>query len=190
MRIGYSREKSTALFLKGKKKVLSIGIIIFTLIITLIIFSVQTKKIESLHVTKDTELKKNDVLNEISRSEKTIKLYRNLFSRKDAYSVTDTMSSIAKESNVRLISIKPGTEENQPFYIRSPFILVIGADSFHAIGKFVSMIENHSDVYFVDVISIRSQEESRTPDKELTQAPEPTSKLIVNLILSIIIFKG
>jgi len=190
MRMGYSREKLMNLFLKGRKRVLSIGIILFTLIITLIIYRVQIKKIELLHVNKDSELKKNEVLKEISRSEKTIKLYKNIFSKKDASSVMNTISNIARDSNVRLISIRPGNEENQPLYIKCPFILVIDADNYHAIGKFISSIENQSDIYFVDAISIRSQEESQIPDKELTGVSKPTNKLIVNLILSIIAFKG
>ena len=190
MKIEYSQEKLMNLFLKGRKRVLSIGIILFTLSIALIIYRIQTKQIESLYVNKDTELKKNDVLNEISRSEKAIKLYKNLLSQKDASSVMNTISGIARGSNVRLISIKPDREENQPLYIKTPFILVIGADNYHAIGQFISSTENQSDIYFIDAISIRSQEESRTPDQELTETSQPTDKLIINLILSIIAFKG
>ena len=190
MKIEYSQEKIMNLFLKGRKRVLSMGIILFTLFITLIIYRIQTKQIESLYVNKDTELKKNEVLNEISRSEKAIKLYKNLLSQKDASSVMNTISGIARDSNVRLISIKPAREENQPLYIKTPFILVIGADNYHAIGKFISKLENQPDIYFIDTISIKPQEESRTPAQELTQAPKPPKKLIINLILSIIAFKG
>ena len=190
MKIEYSKERLMDLFLKGRKRVLSIGIILFTLSITLIIYRMQTKQIESLYVNKDTELKKNDVLNEISRAEKAIKLYKNLLSQREASSVMNTLSDIARGSNVRLISIKPAREENQPLYIRTPFILVIGADNYHAIGKFISKFENQSDIYFIDTISIRSQEESRTPAQELTEVSKPTNKLIVNLIFSIIAFKG
>ncbi|MDP3731524.1 MAG: type 4a pilus biogenesis protein PilO [Candidatus Omnitrophota bacterium] len=169
MKIEYSKEKLINLFLKGRKKVLSIGITIFTIIITLIIHSIQGKKIESLHINKDAELKKNEVLSEISRSEKAIELYKNLLSKKDASLVTNTLTDIARDSRVRLISIKPDTEINRPLYIKYPFILVIGADNYHAIGKFISSIENQPDIYFVDGISIRFQRESRTPDKESTQ---------------------
>lgn len=184
MKIEYSREKLMNLFLKGRKKVLSIGIIIFTLIITLSIYRTQTKKIESLHVDKDTALKKNEVLKEIGRSEKTIKLYKNLFSRKDASSVMNTFSNIARDFNVRLISVSPGNEENQPLSIKTPFTLVIGTDNYHTIGKFISSIENQPGIYFVETISIRSQEEAAD------QAPRQTNKLIVNITLSIIEFKG
>lgn len=189
MTIEYAEEKLMNLFLKGRKRVLSIGIILFTLSITLIIHRIQTKQIASLHVNKDAELKKNDVLNEISRAEKAIKLYKNLLSQKDASSVINTISDIARGYNVRLISIKPEREENQPLYIKTHFILVIGVDNYHALGKFISKLENQSDIYFIDTISIRSQEESRTA-QELIGESKPTDKLIVNLILSIIAFKG
>ena len=189
MKADYSREKLMNLFLKGRKKVLSIGIILFTLIITLIIYRIQTKKIESLYITKDTEQKKNEVLKEISQLETRIKFYKNLLSKKDASLVMNTISNIAKDSNVMLISTKPGTEENQPLYIKYPFVLVIGADSYHAIGKFISKIENHPDIYLVEAISIKLQGGSQRQEKESAGVTEPTNKLIVNLTLSIIAFK-
>ncbi len=82
--MGYSREKLMNLFLKGRKRVLSIGIILFTLIITLIIYRIQTKKIRELDVKKSAETKRNEVLKEIVQLEKTINLYKNIFSKKCA----------------------------------------------------------------------------------------------------------
>ncbi len=190
MKIEYSKEKLINLFIKGRKKVLSIGMAVFTIIITLIIHSIQAKKIESLHINKDAELKKNEVLSEISRSGKAVELYNNLLKHKDASLVTNTLTDIARDSRVRVISIKPDTEINRPLYIKYPFILVIGADSYHAIGKFISSIENQPEIYFVDGISIKFQKESRAADKELTQGADPANKFTVNLILSIIAFKG
>ena len=179
------------LVIKGRKNVLMAGIIVFTLIIALIIYRIQDKNIGLLHVKKDAEQKKNEILKEISQSEKTIKLYKNLLSQKDASSVMNTVSDIARGSNINLISIKPGNEENQPLYIKTHFIVVIGTDSYNAIGKFVSLIENEPNIYYsVDSISVSSQEENRTPAQELTPEPKSTNKLIVNLTLSIITFKG
>ena len=191
MKIEYSREKLMDLVIKGRKNVLMAGIIVLTLIITLIVYRIQDKNISLLHVKKDAEQKKNELLKEISQSEKTIKLYKNLLSQKDASSVMNTVSDIARGSNINLISIKPGNEENQPLYIKTHFIVVIGTDSYNAIGKFVSSIENEPNIYYsVDSISVSSQEENRTPAQELTPEPKSTNKLIVNLTLSIITFKG
>lgn len=190
MKIGYPKEKIMGLFFKSRKKALSIGIIIFTLIITLTVYKIQAKKIELLQIKKDTEQKKNEVLNEISRSEKTIQFYKNLLTRKDASAVMGSISNLARESNLRLISISAGNEESQPLYTKTPFVLVIDTDSYSAIGKFISKIENQPEIYFVESVSIRLQEEIRGPDKELSVAPEPKDKLRVNLILSIIALKG
>lgn len=189
MKAGYSRDKLIDLLLKGKKRFLSIGLIILTLIIASSIYRNQSKGIESLNVKKDTEIKKNEVLKETSQLETRIKFYKNLLSKKDASLVINTISNIAKDSNVMLISIKPSTEENQPLYIKYPFVLVIGADSYHAIGKFISKIENQSDIYLVEAISIKLQGGSQRQEKESAGVPEPTNKLIVNLTLSIIAFK-
>lgn len=191
MNIEDSRKKLMKLFLKGQKGGLIAGIIVFTLIITLVIYRTQTKQIELLQVNKYREIKKNEVLNEISRTEKAVKLYKNknILSQKDAPSVMGIISGIAKDSNVIIISIKPDTEVSYPLYIKYPFISVIAADSYHAIGNFISKIENQPDMYSVDIISIRPQEESHVSDKVLAQAPKPENKLIVNLILSIIAFK-
>ncbi|MDP2938429.1 MAG: hypothetical protein Q8N72_04245, partial [Candidatus Omnitrophota bacterium] len=84
MKAGYSRDKLIDLLLKGKKRFLSIGLIILTLIIASSIYRNQSKVIESLIVKKDTEIKKNEVLKEISQSEARIKFYKNLLSKKDA----------------------------------------------------------------------------------------------------------
>ncbi len=190
MNIGFSQEKLTDLFLNGRKKVLRIAIIALSLFIALIVYISQTKNIESLRIREDMERKKNDVLGEIARSEKTIKLYKNMLSQKDALSVMNVLGNIAKESNVTLVSIKPANEENRPLYIKFPFVLVIAADNYHAMGKFISKIENEPGNYSVDAINIRPQEESRGPDRELTKGAKPAKKLILNLILSIIAFKG
>ena len=179
MKIGYTREKITDLFLKGRKNVFSIGIIVFTLILTLIIHGIQTRKIEALSVKKGMEAKKNDVLKEIAGSEKRINLYKNIFSTKDAASVMNAISNIARDSKVRVISIQSDKEINLPSYIKYPFNLVIGVNNFHDIGKFINNIENQPEAYFVDAISIRTQEES-----------QGENKLTVNVTLSIIAFKG
>lgn len=190
MRLEFSIGKIINLFFKGKKNIFNLGIIILTLIIVSSVYRNQNKTIESLNIKKETEIKKNEVLNEISRSEKKFKSYGNLLGKKDATSVVDTIKNLAKDSGVEAISVKPGTEEVQLFYIKYPFILVISADSYHAIGKFIDKIESHPDVYFVDAISIRSQQESETLDKESAQMPKSANRLIVDLILSIIAFKG
>lgn len=179
MNMRFSIEKTMNIFLKGGKKLLSIGIILAAAVLTLISYGVQARNIETMRARNSAEAKKNEALKEIAQSEKSIKLYKNIFSKKDASTVINAVNNIAKDSKVRVISIKPGNEENQPLYIKTPFTLVIEADAYHAIGKFISKIENQPEIYFIDAISIRHKKDSQL-----------SNNLIFDVTLSIIVFKG
>ena len=187
----YSTEQLMGMVYKNKKSILAVGIIIvFTLVASSIIHKVQAKKIETLNSRKEMESKKNDILREIGRSEKTIKLYKSIFGDKDVSSITGMINSMAKGSSVTLISIQPGSEEKQPFYSKSSYLLMIGANNYHAIGKFISKIESEPDIYFIDKISIGVQEGKAGRSGEAGIAANPAYKFTVNLILSVITFKG
>jgi len=172
----------------NKEKILGSAILIFGLLIATGIYTSQTKSLHLLNIRKETEIKKIEVLNAIQESEKKIESYKKLLTEKDPVLITNKINNMARESNLRIISVQPGAQEEEPLYIKYPFILTMQSDSYHAIGKFISKIENYSDLYFVETISIRSQEKSQAADKKLTR--QPTAKLIVNLIFSIIAFKG
>lgn len=165
---------------KGKNKIVNIALIILTLIAAPNIYISKAKKSESLNAQKAIELKKNEVLGRIARSEKKIKFYKDLFSKKDASLIMNTVNSIARDSNVKIILIKPGTEERESVYTKYPLVLTINVDGYHGLGKFISRIENHPDIYFVDEINIKTQ----------SAASQPSSALTVNLTLNVIVFKG
>lgn len=190
MKIEYSREKMEELFLKGKKRIISLVLIVLTLMVVSSVYQNQSKKVESLRAAKEAELKKNEVLQGIGRSEKTLKLYNNLLGKKDPYLVMNALTDIANDSGVVLVSVKPGTEIKQPLYIKQPFNLVASAESYHAIGKFISSIENHPDIFFIDAVIIRAQENRQTRESEAGQASKPAEKLNINLSLSTIVFKN
>jgi len=179
MKTIYSREELIGLLIENKEKVLSIVIIIFTLIIAANIYKNQTSKLQSLNTQRDTEIKKNIVLNDIKDSEKKVEFYKNLLTEKGPASITAKINDIARDSNVKIISIQPGIQEQQSLYTKYPFVLTIGAESYHAIGNFISKIENYSDLYFVDTIKIVSSEAGQT-----------SSKLTVNLTVTVIAFTG
>lgn len=179
MKIQFSIETLRNLFIKASKKVVNIAIIVVTLIVSLVILGVQSRNTQALRAKSATEIKRNDLLKDIARYEKTIKLYKSIFSKKDASAVMNTINNIARDSKVRVISIKPGNEEKQPLYVRVVFTLTIGVDSYHAVGKFVHKLETQPEAYFIESISIRPQEESNS-----------VNNLIANVTLSIIEFKG
>lgn len=189
MNVEFFKGKSIALFLNGGKKFLNIVIIVVTLFVSLIIHSAQNKNFASIRDKRDEEQKKNNVLNEIIASEKRIKSLSETLGKKDESIIKDVINSIAKDSGVRLLSINAGKEEGRPLYIKYPFILVIEADSYHAIGRFISKIENQPNAYFINEMNI-SLGEPQMQEKESSGVTEKKSKLIVNLTLSIIGFKG
>lgn len=174
----------------GKGKILNIILVIATLIIAPNIYRSKSRGVESLNARKETETKKNQALSRISQLEKKIKLYEERLSKKDASLVMNTINSLARDANIKIISIKPGGEEKEEFYTKYPFVLAVSADSYHAVGKFISRIENHSDLHFVDYINIRIQDTSRILSAEPQEEDKPKTRLIVNLTLSLIVFKG
>ena len=91
---------------------------------------------------------------DIAQLEKKTEAYKKVFVKKDLASVMDIISGIAKDVSVKLISVKPSAEEIQDNYINSSFLISLNAPSYHALGNFISKIENHKNVYLVSEISI------------------------------------
>lgn len=173
------------LFTKYKIRILSVGIALLTLIVVANLFGSQGRRKEMLLANKETELKRNEVLASISKLEKKIASYKKVFNKRDASAVINTISNIAKESNVKIISMKPRQEENFPAYIRYPFELVIGVDSYHVIAKFISKIENYPEMFFIDRFEIKLT----TANKEDTQQGQG-HKLLVGLTISTVALKN
>lgn len=176
-------------FGKGTNKIFYIALSILTIIFSQNSYKSKAQSLRALNSQKDAQLKKNAVLAQIQQSEKRIELYKNFFSKKDASSLINTINNMARDSNIKIISIKPGREEAVSVYTRYPFILNISANSYHAVGKFISKIENHPDVYFVDAMNIKMREVSQASDIESGNG-QLANRLAVNLVLSVIVFKG
>lgn len=190
MKTGYSKGELINLFKQQRDKVPAVVIIVFTLIVAGGIYKSQSSILRSISLQKDTELSKSKVLSEINQSEKKIKSYQGMLMEKNEAAITDKITKLAKDSNIKIISIEPGTQEKQPLYIKYPFILTIDADSYHTVGKFISKIENYSDLYSVGAISIKPIEESEASTQESGQGASAKDKLMVNLTLNVTVFTG
>lgn len=169
---------------KYKNKILNILIIIVALFFANRIYINQTKNINSLSEKKDAELKRKELLEDISQAEKKIGSYKSVINNKDISSVINTLRNIARDSSVRIVSIRPQIERDYPVYTKYPLDLVITAGDYHRIGEFMSRIESHPDIYIVENISIRPNLEAEMRGKDRTD------KLTVNLRLSTILLKG
>jgi Tfp pilus assembly protein PilO len=134
---------------------------IFTLIVVCICASMAWKtyqrqqgEIEALRQTDQLERKKNDVLQEISGLEKNYQKLKERVNNKEITTVIGTLSTIAKESDVKVQYIKPTGEQKASVYARYPFELCVSAPSYHQIGKFVSKLENAPEYYSVEKLDI------------------------------------
>lgn len=170
-------------FINKYKNILNLNVvvIILSMIIASNIYKSQAKIKKLLMEKKDMEIKKNVALGDIKQSEEVINAYKNFLNQKDIALAINTISSIAKGSDVKIISFNPGTKADYPVYIKYPFVLSIEADSYHAIGGFISKLESHNDVYMVEGLNMKSLPES--------SGEPPRYKLAINLIVSTIIFK-
>lgn len=149
---------------KYKNSIFNIALILLALIIFSKIYKKQNETIESLQKQTQEAIKKNEVLEDLSQMEKKIILYNNLLSKKDSGSAINTIGNIAKETNIKIISIRPLQEQRYPEYIKIPFDLTVNAHNYHALGKFISRIENQQDVYLIDSMGISTDAQT----KELT----------------------
>ena len=142
-----------------KNIILNIVIIIFALFISSKIYKQQDNQLESLQRKNETEITRNDILSDISRTEKGIAAYKQFLKKRDASSDINDISNIAREAGVRILSIRPLAEERKENFIKMSFNLTLEAYNYPALGNFVSSLENSQNIYSIDNIDVKKQEE-------------------------------
>lgn len=167
---------------KNKVLNINIAIIILALIIANNIYKRQTVTLESLKKRKDTEIKTNEVLNDISQLGKKINAYKNALNKNNTSLVINSINGMGKESGIKIISFKPQTEVDYTIYVKYPYSLTISAKDYNQLGKFISKIESSSNnIYMVDSLNIKSVSKQQEEKTE-------TSEISAELTLSIILF--
>ena len=170
------------IFTKHKNKLLNIGVIILAIFAASKIYSKQNMQLNSLNEQKAQEIKKNNVLESISQVEKRAVTYKQFFSKKELGEVVDILSNIAKDANgVQIISVKPaGGEDRSSGYIKTSFIVLIKVADYHALGAFVSKLENYKDLYLVEDVHITASNFESSSGNILEQ------QATVNLKISVV----
>jgi len=144
------------LFEKHKNIILNLAILIFAVFIALQFYKSGEKQINSLISQTKDELKKNMTIEEIISLENKFEGYKKVFVKKDMSSVMNTLSNIAADSGVTIVSIKPAEEEVNKDYIKTSFLVTLITPNYHSLGNFISQVEKNKDIYMVDEMSIRS----------------------------------
>lgn len=139
-----------------KNKILNIGIVLLGCIIAFNIYKDQMKDINFLKERNESESKKNQLLEEIGILSKEVQLYKKFINNKEIKLIINTLRNIAKESSVKIVAIKPAVEQKYPQYTKYPFDLTVETENYHFIGKFISELESHPDIYLVNSAVINS----------------------------------
>ena len=152
-------------FSKNKSKIINAGVIIAALIVALYLYSMQNQQIVSLEESKNEEIKKSEITEDLSRVEKRINSYKQTFTRKDLGSVIGALTDIAKDTKVKVISVKPGLEQQYPEYAKTSFLIVVRVADYHALGQFISKVENYKDLFLVEDVNITTAEDLQNDKK-------------------------
>ena len=148
-----------------KNAIINILVVVAALFISYKIYEGQQNSIEVINNKKGVELQKNTIIAEISRSEKKFTGYKQYLDKKDASTVIGTLGTLAADSTVEIISIRPNHEENLPVYMKYPVFVGLRARDYHTLGKFIAKVESHPDVYIVKSLSVKPASKSLGDEK-------------------------
>lgn len=149
------------LIIKNKNKLLNAGVILLFVFIAFQIYRFENKEESRLVQSKESELKKNKVVENIALLEKQINAYKKVLVRQDLGSVMNSISNIAKSNSVEIISIKPLKDESYDDYASSSFVITARAADYHSLAEFISKIENYKDIYLVEEVVITASNSGR-----------------------------
>jgi Tfp pilus assembly protein PilO len=161
---------ATDYFSKNKNKLVNGGVIILAVFIAFYLYGLQAQQLVSLRESKNEEIKKSEIIESLNKVEKKISKYKQIFTKKDLGSVIDAMTEIARDSQVQVISVKPGPEERKADYIKTSFFIVVRVADYHALGNFISKVENYKDLFMVEEVNISSVSGNQ-PDMGAEDAP-------------------
>jgi len=163
---------------KYKSNIANLAIVIIFVVISINVYKSQTKNTTSLNERKDTETKKNKVLEEIGQLQKNIADLTNFVDSKDLSATINNLNNMAREFSVKISVIKPTGEQSFPLYTKYPFELTVEADNYHAIGKLISKIESNPNVYTVESLAMHPQ-----VDNQGNQLRKITASLKITTVL-------
>lgn len=155
---------------KIKLNLLNVVILILAVIIAFKVYKNKESGIFVLKEQMETEGKKNNVLIEISALEQKLAYLNKNVNIKTPNSLLDKIGDLAKTSGVKISRIIPQKEIAMGVYTKYPFELTLSVGSYHAVAKFISLLENSLDIFMIEnlVISNRVGEEDNSIAVKLT----------------------
>jgi len=150
---------------KSRNKAINLAVIILSLVIAMNIYKGHLVRLEGLKAQISEENKKGKVLSGIKQLSEEVDAYRRLLVWKESSLSMAELNNLARESEIKISSIKPLGESALPEYSRYIFELSVVSPDYDRLAKFVNKLEVYKDVYLVDLLDINST--SYNKDKEL-----------------------
>ncbi len=154
---------------KIQKNIINIVVLGVCILIGLNVYKGQKNIMANMENQKNTEIQKNEVLATIGRLERRWKVYKRQVntrtdgSEKNDVGIVDTLNSFAKETNIRNMVLRKMPEEDNRGYKRMGLSLNFSVDSYHTLGKFISLVENSGDFLMVESLTVRQDLSENRP---------------------------
>ena len=145
------------LLTKYRNTAFNIGLVLVALIVARVIYSNQYKKVVDLRKNISQEEQKNVLFSELNGVQKKLAVYKQVYTKKEASAIMNDITQVARDADVRIISIKPGEEHKQLGYSELYIDVSIGASDYHSVAKFVASLENSAYLYLIKSYYIRPQ---------------------------------
>jgi len=145
---------------KVKSKLATLIIIVITLVVLYNLYQNQNAQIDKYKEMQNIEIKKKSVLKNIQITQQELGAYKKLLTKVLEDTVISSLSEFAKSVNVEVASFKPEQKKTNKDYIEFPFTLLAKAKTYHDLAKFVSKIENYTQVLVItnaDITSLDSR---------------------------------
>jgi len=176
--------------LKNPQRIINIVLIIISLILSLNIYNGQKKELLNYQKRLDSEKNKNELLRELSVLENKLRECRNALKIKDTSEMISTVTELSEKAGLKILTVKPQPEEDNPLYKKSRLKLLLEAEDYHAIGNFIAQLEANEDLYKIESLSIRPAKRSGV--QLVTSDGKLEEERVLNLEMVIVrfIFKG
>ena len=177
--------------LKNKNTILNVALLILVLIISSYIYSWQNRMNAIVKDKIILENKKNELLKRLAGSEKRLFDYKEILKKKDNSAIITTISHLAQELRLKILSVKPEQEQDFPIYTKSSIRLSILSEGFHRLGDFISKLETSADLYKIEVLNIKPGK-AQAAKAATGKKPETEQNLglSVDIVITRIAFKG
>jgi len=146
---------------KYRNRAVNVILIIVALVISSNIYKANQAKVEELKGKIAEEQKKNDELSNIKKLDSGIKSYRKILAEKDDSVSMNEINSIAKDNEIKILSIKPSAGLFKPDYRKSSFDVNVSAPTYNSLVRFVNAVESYKSFYTVDGLEIVNKTEDK-----------------------------